>query len=211
MVSSVVPLSSPRTDPTSTFLVKPDSPPGHGPTEPRRRRGSGSTLRQTTRLKVAASALVMIQEMRCYSITLSARSTALESKFSFPPKHRLWGNLPPLSEHAARDSVQRTHYPVTRGRDITRGRIICILVPSSGEVSSTIRPPKLFVTRLWTICKPRPALPASRRVVKKGSNAWRLISGLMPQPSSEKIISTLSSSNSRALISIVPGRPSENA
>jgi hypothetical protein len=32
----------------------------------------------------------------------------------------------------------------------------------------------------------RPVLPCSRRVVKNGSNALRLTSILMPQPSSEK-------------------------
>ena len=69
--------------------------------------------------------------------------------------------------------------------------MIRIFVPAPGLVSRLIRPPKRLVTMLWTMCNPRPVLPWSRRVVKNGSNTWRLTSGLMPQPSSENSTSTL--------------------
>jgi hypothetical protein len=48
--------------------------------------------------------------------------------------------------------------------------------------------------------RPRPVLPRWWRVVKNGSKAWLLTSTLMPQPSSENRISTLSSPDARTLM-----------
>src|SRR5882672_1509787 len=61
------------------------------------------------------------------------------------------------------------------------------------------------------MCKPSPVPPWSRLVVKNGSNARRRTSRLMPHPSSENRISTLSLPDSRTWMSTMPGLPSGNA
>ena len=71
--------------------------------------------------------------------------------------------------------------------------------------------PGRLVTMLWTMCNPRPVLPRSRRVVKKGSNTWRLTSGFMPQPSSENSTSTLCLPDACAAIWTDPRAPSGKA
>src|ERR1700693_2665743 len=93
----------------------------------------------------------------------------------------------------------------------TRGSTILILVPSSGSLSRLTRPPRPFVTMVWTICRPRPVDPRPRRVVKKGSNALRRTSRLMPQPVSENRISTFSSPDACTLTLTVPFRRLGNA
>src|ERR1700757_1322133 len=40
-----------------------------------------------------------------------------------------------------------------------RGRIICTRVPPPGSESRSSRPPKRFVTMLYTMCRPRPVPP----------------------------------------------------
>src|SRR6185503_10075932 len=56
------------------------------------------------------------------------------------------------------------------------------------------------------MCSPRPVPPWSRRVVKNGSKARRRTSSDMPQPLSEKMISTLSLPDSRTWMSMMPVR-----
>src|SRR5207302_5049506 len=86
----------------------------------------------------------------------------------------------------------------------TLGMIMRHVVPCPSLDSSIMRPPSCWVTRLYTICRPRPVPPWLRRVVKNGSNACLCTSGVMPAPSSAKLISTTSWPRGRAEIEIVP-------
>src|SRR5258708_6592965 len=116
-----------------------------------------------------------------------------------------------IAGHDAVGVRRRSHYSAANSSGASRGTTMRIFVPAPGLVSRLIRPPRRLVTMLWTMCNPRPVLPWSRRVVKNGSNTWRLTSGLMPQPSSENSTSTLSLPDAPAVIWTDPRAPSGNA
>ena len=67
-------------------------------------------------------------------------------------------------------------------------------VPHPSFDSKLSLPPNCWVTRLKMMWSPSPVPPSLRRVVKNGSMARRWVSSVMPTPSSETKISTLSSS-----------------
>jgi hypothetical protein len=62
---------------------------------------------------------------------------------------------------------RRFHFP----SGARLGSRIVTCVPLSGSLSRRRRPPRRFVTTLWTMWRPRPVHPKCRLVVKNGSNA----------------------------------------
>ena len=106
----------------------------------------------------------------------SKKADQCDWRFSIPLRRVPSGTLP--SAVTSRSGIE----PHLEGDDT--GNMTRMFVPRSGSVSRTRLPLRRLVTILWTMCRPSPVQPLSRRVVKKGSKAFRRTSSVMPQPSS---------------------------